>query len=88
MARPPKEGVEYFPLDVDFFQDKKIRLLKAEFGARGLMIVLAAFCRIYSNNGYLLQLWRQWRVFGGRWAGRAARADCAGNTGVCPAFHL
>ena len=56
MARPPKEGVEYFPLDVDFFQDKKIRLLKAEFGARGLMIVLAAFCRIYSNNGYYCSL--------------------------------
>ena len=30
--------------------------MKAGFGARGLMTVLAAFCRIYSNNGYYCSL--------------------------------
>lgn len=52
MARPQKSGVDYFPMDTDFFGDKKIKLLKAEFGARGLMIVLSTFCRVYSTNGY------------------------------------
>lgn len=52
MARPPKDGVEYFPLDVDFLQDDKIRLVKAEFGAKGIAVVIALLCDIYRNNGY------------------------------------
>lgn len=47
-----KGGVDYFPLDANFFTDKKIRLLKGEFGARGLLIVLSTLCRVYSTNGY------------------------------------
>lgn len=39
-------------MDAGFFSDKKIRLLKGEFGACGLLIVLATLCRIYSTNGY------------------------------------
>ena len=35
MARPAKKGLEYFPMDTDFFADKKIRLLRGEFGAAG-----------------------------------------------------
>jgi hypothetical protein len=47
-----KDGVEYFPLDVDFLQDDKIRLIKAEFGAKGILIVIALLCDIYRTNGY------------------------------------
>lgn len=39
-------------MDTDFFTDKKIKLLKGEFGVWGLVIVIAAFSRIYSTNGY------------------------------------
>ena len=52
MARPMKDGVEYFPLDVDFLQDDKIRLIKAEFGSKGILIVIALLCDIYRTNGY------------------------------------
>lgn len=52
MARPQKNGVDYFPMDTGFFVDKKIKLLKGEFGACGLLIVLSTFCRVYSTNGY------------------------------------
>lgn len=54
MARPIKTGVDYFPLDTDFFSDKKIKLLKGEFGARGLLIVLFTLCQVYSTNGYYM----------------------------------
>ena len=40
MSRPPKAGIDYFPLDVDFFTDKKIRILKARYGADGIAIYL------------------------------------------------
>ena len=39
-------------MDAGFFQDKKIKLLKGEFGARGLLIILSTLCRVYSTNGY------------------------------------
>ena len=52
MARPLKDGVGYFPLDVDFLQDDKIRLLKAEFGAKGVSVWIALLCDVYRTNGY------------------------------------
>lgn len=55
MARPPKEGLGYFPLDVDFMGDKKVKLLKAEFGAAGVMVFLAILAEIYRNNGYYMR---------------------------------
>lgn len=55
MARPRKRGIEYFPFDVDFFSDKKIRILKSRFGADGITIYLYLICEIY-RNGYYIQL--------------------------------
>lgn len=55
LARPPKEGLGYFPLDVDFLGDKKVKLLKAEFGAAGVLVFLAILAEIYRNNGYYMR---------------------------------
>lgn len=52
MSRPIKDGVDYFPLDADFFQDDKIRLIKGEFGAKGIVILLYILCEIYREKGY------------------------------------
>ena len=54
MARPKKEGLDYFPLDVGFFEDKKIKILRARYGADGLMVYLYYICRIYDEKGYYL----------------------------------
>ncbi len=54
MARPLEQGLLYFPLDVDFFQDKKIRKLKAEYGADGVAIYLYILCEIYKNGYYVI----------------------------------
>ena len=53
MARPRKEGVAYFSFDVDFFSDKKIKVLKARYGADGITIFLYLLCEIYKNGYYL-----------------------------------
>ena len=53
MARPRKEGVEYFSFDVDFFSDKKIKVLKARYGADGIAIFLYLLCEVYKNGYYL-----------------------------------
>lgn len=52
MARPLKDGIDYFPFDVDFLQDKKIRLIKGEYGSKGVLVVIQLLCSIYKENGY------------------------------------
>lgn len=54
MARPKKQGLDYFPLDVDIFQNKKIRKLKAEYGADGITIYMYILCEIYKNGYYVI----------------------------------
>ena len=55
MARPIKEGLSYFPMDVDFFEDSKIRILRARYVPDGVMVYLYYVCRIYGDKGYYLQ---------------------------------
>lgn len=52
MARPAKRGIEYFALDVDFFADDKIRLIRGEFKQKGVLCVLYLLCEIYRTEGY------------------------------------
>lgn len=55
MPRPQKEGLDYFPLDVTFFSDPKIKLLKARYGVDGIAVYIYLLCEIY-RSGYYLQL--------------------------------
>ena len=46
LARPQKEGLAYFSLDVDFFSDRKVKILKGRFGADGITYYLYLLCEI------------------------------------------
>lgn len=50
MARPQKEGLDYFPLDVDMDQDDKIALIEARYGLVGFGVVIRLFMKIYKNS--------------------------------------
>lgn len=50
MARPTKNGLDYFPLDVAL--DDKFELLEAEFGIQGFAVVVKLFQKIYGGQGY------------------------------------
>lgn len=52
MARPYKVGLGYFPLDTDFFHNPKIKALRREYGAIGVLTYLNILCRAYSEGGY------------------------------------
>lgn len=54
MARPQKIGLDYFPLDVDFFEDEKILAISGEFAVKGEIIALRLLCEIY-KNGYFVE---------------------------------
>lgn len=56
MARPPKEGCSYFPLDCDFFNDRKVRLLRAVYGGKAEAVLIRLWCMIYAGAGWWLHL--------------------------------
>lgn len=53
MARPVKEGLDYFPLDVDIFEDEKIEAIAGEFGIKGELAVIKLLCAVY-KKGYFI----------------------------------
>lgn len=56
MGRPTKQGIDYFPLDVGFFTDIKVRKISRACGSQSASILICLLCNIYRNNGYYI-LW-------------------------------
>ena len=54
MARPRKIGLDYFPFDVDFFNDEKIEAISGEFGIKGEIVAIKLLAAIY-RNGYFIE---------------------------------
>ncbi len=53
MARPLENGIDYFPLNVDFFDDKEnIKPIISQFGADGIALLMYLYCDIYKNGFY------------------------------------
>lgn len=50
--RPRKEGMDYFPVDVDLFEDDKLFDVQNEFGPLGEVIYIRLLCLIYKNGYY------------------------------------
>ena len=74
MARPIKSGLDYFPLDVNFYEDDKISLITAEFGIAGEAVVVRLLSKIY-KNGYFYTWGVDERLLFCRWAGGIFRPD-------------
>lgn len=55
-GRPTKQGIDYFPIDVGFFTDVKVRKISRACGASSTSILICLLCNIYKDNGYYI-LW-------------------------------
>lgn len=53
MARPTKKGLDYFPFDVGFFEDIKIKRLKSRYGTDGICLYLYILTQIYTEGYYI-----------------------------------
>lgn len=54
MPRPRKKGLDYFPLDTDFFSsDTSVRSLYARYGADGVTCFIYLLCEVYKNGYYI-----------------------------------
>lgn len=49
----PKQGLDYFDLSVDFFDDDKIALTEAKYGIEGTYITLRLLAKIYRFGFYI-----------------------------------
>lgn len=54
MARPQKWGLDYFPFDVDFFDDAKLCAIRKEFNNCGELAAIKLLCAVY-HNGYFME---------------------------------
>ncbi|MDI3548159.1 MAG: hypothetical protein PWR10_1811 [Halanaerobiales bacterium] len=52
MARPTKEGLDYFPLDVDIDRDDDVYYIEAKHGLIGFAVLIRLYMRIYDNGYY------------------------------------
>lgn len=53
MGRRAKTGLDYFPKDVNFYDDFKIMELLDEYGPNGIVIYEVTLCIIYENGYYI-----------------------------------
>jgi len=53
MARPLKKGLEYFPLDIDIFDDPKLLFVSEKFGDMGELVAVKLLTWIYRNGYYI-----------------------------------
>ena len=56
MARPKAKGVEYFPLDVGFLSDLKIRKIMLSHGPASIAVLIYIFAAIYKDEGYFMSI--------------------------------
>lgn len=55
MSRIKKRGLDYFPLNTDFMQDRLVRRIMKREGDSALAVLLQALCSVYSGEGYYVR---------------------------------
>ena len=55
-GRPIKQGIDYFPFDVNFYSDVKVRKIAKACGPNSVAVIISLLCNIYRKQGYYI-LW-------------------------------
>ena len=69
------KGLEYFPLDVDFFENEKIAIIISDFGFEASAVVLKLLGRIYKNGFYLKWDEKACKIFTNSFRSRYSSAE-------------
>lgn len=54
MGRKPKQGINFYPMDIGFLHDTKIKRLLQKRGSVGVLIYLSIIDHIYGGTGYYI----------------------------------
>ena len=46
------DGINYFPIAVNFMEENAMEVIEAKYGMKGLAIVLKLLCKIYKEGYY------------------------------------
>ena len=57
------KGLQYFPLDVNFFENDKIAVVINDYGLEAAAVVLKLFAQIYKNGFYMKWNEKMYKVF-------------------------
>ncbi len=49
-----KQGIDYFPFQLDLIEDRKFRRLRIQYGAVSVLVYLSLLCMIFRDKGYYL----------------------------------
>lgn len=55
MARQIKQGIDYYPMDVNFLNDMKVRKVLRGCGAQSMAVILYLLGNIYKDEGYYMR---------------------------------
>ena len=55
MARPISKGVDYFPLDVGFLSDIKVRKIMVAHKSQAIAVLIYILSNIYKDEGYFMK---------------------------------
>lgn len=55
MARPMRKGIDYYPLDVNFLSDLKVRKIIQACGPNSIAIIMLLLGTIYGDEGYFMR---------------------------------
>ncbi|MUG68663.1 DUF4373 domain-containing protein [Paenibacillus campinasensis] len=66
MARPLKDSLDYFPLDIDFDQDDKLVVTVSRYGMEGLGVIVKLMGEVYRNGYFYPWTEREHYVFSNR----------------------
>lgn len=77
VGRQPKQGLDYFPFDVDLLRDPKLRRPRQKYGYLAQVIYISLLCILYRDKGYYIPydgerredvIWQVGDMLGGRYA--------------------
>lgn len=54
MARKPKKGIDYYPFDVNFIQNIKVKRILRACGSNSVAVLISLLGNIYGDEGYFM----------------------------------
>ena len=68
------DGINYFPVSVNFMEENAMEVIEVKYGIKGLAIVLKLMCKIYKEGYYIRWDEEQCLIFANK-AGREVQAE-------------
>ena len=68
------DGINYFPVGVNFMEENAMEVIEAKYGIKGSAIVLKLMCKIYKEGYYIRWDEEQCLIFANK-AGREVQAE-------------